>query len=303
VVDAREERAREVASRLGCKPYTRIEDLLARRDVEAVSIATPDPLHREHAVLAAEAGKHILLEKPLAPTVAEGRAIVDAARKAGVLLMVDYILRFDPRYLAVKAAVDRGELGRLEVLWARRSIRRRFAANYVPWTHPLLGTATHDVDMMLWLTGSRVVRVYGESISRVWERYGAEDSVLALLRFEDGAIASYETTWILPDGALSGVESRLHIIGDKGAAYIELPYQGVLLYGETGTESPDTHYWPLLQGEVMGDLREALAHFIECVAKGQEPRVTGEDGLRSLEVVEAIRQSTRENRPIEVSTP
>ena len=184
VCDVRETAASDLADRTGARAYSDFRQLLRRDDLDAVSVCTPDALHREPCELAARAGRHVLVEKPIATTVADAEAIVEAAARARVTLLVGHCLRFDPRYDQARQAVGRGELGILQTVYTRR-------ANTVAAQDRLGGRCSlplflgvHDYDVMRWLTGSEVERGTAESKGGLLRELGfpVEDASCALLR-------------------------------------------------------------------------------------------------------------------------
>ena len=216
VCDAREDVARRVAVETGAAACTDFRALLARDDLDAVSVCTPDGDHRGPCEAAARAGKHVLVEKPIATTVADGEAMIEATVKAGVVLLVGHCLRFDPRYHAARGAVAAGELGALQTIYTRRS-------NTVAAQDRLQGRCSlprflgvHDYDVMRWLTGSEVERVTAESKWGLLRSrgYDVEDANCALLRFASGVLGIAELNWILPRGFPASGDHRADLVGD-----------------------------------------------------------------------------------------
>ncbi|HEY7294964.1 MAG TPA: Gfo/Idh/MocA family oxidoreductase, partial [Dehalococcoidia bacterium] len=152
--------------------------------IEAVVVATPEWLHLDPALAVIEAGKHLFLEKPMATSVAEARRIHAAAEAAGITLLVCHQLRFDPRYALAKEAVERGEIGELLHIYARRNTTTLAAARvqgHIPltcWISP------HELDLLPWIAGSRVVSVAARTHGDAPE---PEGYFLATLRFASGA--------------------------------------------------------------------------------------------------------------------
>ena len=169
VCDLNESRAREIADRYGVPHvYTDYNKLLARPDIAAVSIATPDFAHREIAVAAAKAGKHILVEKPIATTVEDAEAILRAVDEAGVKLMVDFHNRVNPAFVTTRQAVLNGDLGELKYIYARLSNTTFVPTQMLPWasrSSALWFLASHTLDMSCWLLGDKPTRVYAVSRS------------------------------------------------------------------------------------------------------------------------------------------
>ncbi|MFQ5809711.1 MAG: Gfo/Idh/MocA family protein, partial [Armatimonadota bacterium] len=176
ICDVNEELLKQRAEEYGIERCTTdYKELLADDDIMAVSVVTPDFAHREIAVAAAEAGKHLLIEKPLATTVEDCEAIIEAVDKAGVMMMVDYHNRFNPPFTQAKAAIEAGELGELQMMSIRLSDTIYVPTGMLSWG----GTSTvawflasHCVDLIRWLSGEEATRVYSVSRSRVLASQG-----------------------------------------------------------------------------------------------------------------------------------
>jgi len=154
-----ESRLAELSKKYGVKDtYTDYRDVLARDDIDAVSIVTMWDQHTDPTVAALAAGKHVFLEKPMASTVEDCRKIVAAAAKAKGILQVGHICRFNPRYAAAKREIDAGKIGRIVALTSRRNIPAAWTPEILNKIGPIIGDAIHDTDLMLWFTGARVVR-------------------------------------------------------------------------------------------------------------------------------------------------
>jgi predicted dehydrogenase len=292
IADTNQARAKEVADRYGAASwYGSVYDLLKGEDVDAVSIATPEQQHMEPAVAAAEAGKHVLVEKPLAHNIDDANAIVDAAKRYGVKLMVGYLLRFDPRYAEGKRRIDSGAIGEAASLWAMRASRAGWRTS--SWSHPIFYNAIHDLDLINWYVGDDVYRVYAESLSKLLRDKAVPDSIFALMKFKGGAIASLEVNWCRPASWQYQVESHLHVSGTKGVLYVDIYDQGLNIFSEDGHICPDTVHWPVVNNRVVGNLREEINHFLECIIFDREPLVTGLDGIKSLRVALAIIDSLK----------
>ena len=256
VADVRAEAAAQAGRDWGAAGvYTDARALLARDDVEIVVIATPEFLHREQVEAAAAAGKHILCEKPMAPTVADADAILAAARAAGVKFMVGHSRRFTPRYQAVRAAIDRGAVGRVRLV---RENERRPRAMYrglslatgtwAPdgaraWTTSArysLGAAMlnaiHEVDLLRWYVGDDVTSVYAESRTTDPDTE-VPDFISLHMRFAGGALAASEVVTNLPHDY--PLYHHLEVFGTEGVIRAADPE--MVTYRETtaqGTRAP-----------------------------------------------------------------
>ncbi|MDR7480783.1 MAG: Gfo/Idh/MocA family oxidoreductase [Armatimonadota bacterium] len=298
VMDVREARAREVGEALGVRWYDDWEALLAEEDLDIVSVATPEQARFAPAVAAARAGRHVLLEKPLAPTLDEAQRLVREVEATGVMAMVNFVLRSDPRYVRAKLAMSDGTVGEPCTMFARRRGTRLGAEFYGPWTDLLISTAIHDIDIMIWLNEAPVERVFAEAVvkrSAEWER---EDAVAGLLRFANGCVGLLETSWVLPPTVPAPLDAALHVVGTAGGIFIEGANQGMAVVTRERYSHPDLTHWPIGRTGVEGDLRASLDHFITCVRTGQPPVADLRSALYAQEVVAAMKASLRTGRPV-----
>jgi predicted dehydrogenase len=276
----------------GAQFYSDYRELLERKDIDAVSICVSDRGHCEPAVLAAQAGKNIFLEKPIAIDLAEARQIVAEAAQARVKLMIGFLLRFDPRYAGAKDLLDRGQLGELVHIHARRnSPKSEGPARYQGSTPLVFHVTIHDLDLVLWYVQKKVKTVYAQSVSKALKAGGMDDSMFAILRFEDDTLVNLESSWALPEGSATKLDAYMEILGTRGMARVDCGYSGLWYSDPSHTDFPDTAHWPTVGGQVKGDLKEELSAFAACVLRDTPPPVTGEDGLRSLELAWAIQES------------
>ncbi|MGI6208320.1 MAG: Gfo/Idh/MocA family protein [Anaerolineae bacterium] len=300
-VEADPARQKQVQEQFGVPSYRSVDELLAEAEFDAASICLPDPGHVEPAVALARAGKHLLVEKPLATTVEGCNTIIQAAKDAGVKLMVGFTLRFDPRYFLVQEAVAKGEVGDMVYLYARRN-------NLVSGARRLAGRVTlpfflqvHDIDAMRWIGGSEVRRVYAVGARKVLTDLGVDDAVVSTLQFEDGSIGCVESNWILPDSLPSRFDFRLEVIGTQGKAEIELQEQGASVHDGKQLRVLDPTFRPTLYSQQPIILREELQHFVKCVLEDRQPVVGGEDGKAATAVALAIEESIRTGQPVDVN--
>ena len=293
----------------GARLYADYRALLADPSVTAVSIVLPDFLHRAAAVAAAEAGKHILLEKPLATAEADALAILAAARANNVTLMVDFHNRWSPPFHALKVACDSGELGALQTisyrlndtLYVPTQMLRWSAQSSVAWF-----LASHCLDTLLWLTGARagndaVERVYSVARSQVLHTLGIDtpDFYQTILEFRSGLVVHLENAWILPEGAPSIFELKCEVIGAGGAYYIDGSLHGAQKI-TARTIYPDALVAPIVHGKPVGFATESIRHFAHAIIDGAPPIVDGLDGLAATRLVLAMEESTRRAAPVAV---
>ena len=278
--------------------------LLARDDIAAVSVATPDHLHREVAMAACEAGKHVLVEKPMATTVEDCQTMIAAADANGVLLMVDFHNRFNPACVKAKDAVLAGRIGAprmasvtlSDTWWVPTEMWGWAARTTVAW---FLGA--HSIDLMRWLFDDEVVKVYAVSRKDVLAGMGVDtpDFFHTLLEFSRGGVASVENSWILSDTHPTIFDFKFEVQGDQGTVRGDLStHRMVQLFDRDGMEYPDMAVIVDVHGKTGGFGVEAIRHFADCVVSGADPLMTADDGLRNTQVLCALHQSAASGRPV-----
>ena len=271
-------------------------ELIADASIQAVSIATAEFEHRVLAIDALAAGKHVLVEKPIATTLADADAIVAAAQSARGILMPGHILRFDPKYAQLREAAIVGRLGRIVSLHARRNRPKSLITGYER-VHPALITAIHDIDIMLWIKGIPVQSVY--AIDRIAGRDEGAHGLWGMLEFTDGTVGSIETSWLMPASTGITTDDAFHVTGLDGAARIQMDSPALRLWTTNHSDAPDVSYEPLLHGTVSGALRDELSHFVHCATTGTASSViTPEDGVNALVVVLALIESAQRREPV-----
>jgi predicted dehydrogenase len=276
-----------------------LEELCSLPDIQAVDVLTPEHLHLEPVLEALAAGKHVLVEKPMATDAADGQTMIDAAKAAGKSLMVGHIVRFETKYAMMKDALSAGKLGTIVSMHARRNRPKALLERY-DRVHPCLETGIHDIDLLLWYAGRPVRRVRGYERSALGRR--VPDTFWGILEFEGGAIGVVETMWLLP--AVSGVvlDDQLQVVGDQGIGTLNL-LPGPLTFWREGAlpEIADVSYDPVVGGASRGALREELEYFCSCVHDGREPEVsTPREARRAVRVAQALIQSAALERDVKI---
>jgi predicted dehydrogenase len=298
VADIDSRKAERLGEEYGCLAYSDYRELLRRDDIDAVVICVPDEHHVDISVQCAHAGKHILLEKPLAITPMDAQQILDATEEAGVRLMVAHILRFDPRYVQLHDALARGDLGEPIHLRMRRQNPAASARRHKGDLPILRYLGVHDADLIRWYAQSEVRQVFAQKVSKFHADIGIEDAVCALLTFESAAIGSIELSWALPDNFPTGIYASAEVIGTRGVGYVNILDQGLCICSEDGVSCPDTLHWPVVNGEIVGDLRDEIDHFVKHTLDDTPYAITTEDAIAAVEIIHACTESIRTNRPI-----
>lgn len=273
--------------------------LAAHPEIEAVIVSASEWAHIEPVLASLDGGKHVLVEKPMAISVADATRMVEHAATAGVHLMVCHSLRFDPRFAALRQAVAQGAVGEVLHLYARRNAPQ-IAVERVMGRFPLaFWLAPHDIDMMLWTTGSPVHKVMAFSRSGGRER---QDFIIAVLTFANGVIGVLESSWGTPAVSGQPLTEQFTVRGTAGMVELLSNQTGVGVYrAGAAPEYPDIGYTPVIHDQQEGMFHRLLHHFVGVVRGQQQPVVTGRDGLAAIRVAEAIDRSLREGREIVLS--
>jgi UDP-N-acetylglucosamine 3-dehydrogenase len=279
--------------------FENFQELCALQEIDAVSIVSPESEHLMPVEAAAAAGKHILLEKPIAYSVSDAERMISAARQAGVILMPGHLLRFETRYALIKEALDRHELGSVVSIQARRN---RTKGNFKKYAraHPIFTVAVLDIDLLLWYTQSTVRRVRG--YQRNIQSGPVPDVVWGIIEFTNGVLGVIETTWLTPDAVGVFSNDALQLISDKGIARLDLVDGGLSFWMENGLSVPDTIGAPRIRGHIEGSLAAELSYFLACVTNGAKPDVvTAEEALQGIRIAVALVQSAEKDQDIILS--
>ncbi len=312
VCDLNKERAQAVAAQYGIPHvYTDYEEMLRNPEVEAVSVATPDFAHSAPALAVVRAGKHLLIEKPMATTIEECLAIINAAKKAGVTLMVDFHNRWSPPFYASYEALQKDEIGDLRMATFRLSDAMSVPL-YFPWSSKssaLWFLGPHSIDTMRWLFQDEVREVYAVSRKGVLSSKGTDtpDFYMVILHFEKGGVAYLEHSWIMAPDSPSIFDLKCQLQGSSGTIYIDTSTNRMMeMYsdkpydGYHRSHMPDMTLSPVIHQRVVGFGTESIRHFIDSVSRGAQPIVSGVDGLRVTEVILAAEQSAATDLPVKV---
>ncbi len=290
----------EVAKELGCQVEEVLEYFVAREDIDAVIVASPNYLHKEHVMAALRHKKHIFCEKPIALDLTQIDDALTAVEAAGVTLQVGFNRRFDPGFAAVRQAVIAGKVGQPEMVRITSRDPEPPPIGYVRVSGGIfLDMTIHDFDMARYLTGSDVEEVYAKGAILVDPQIGEAgdfDTAVITLKFADGSIGVIDNS----RKAAYGYDQRVEVFGSKGsaAAFNEKP-TNVEVSTEDGVCTDKPLYFFLER--YMGSFAQELQDFVTAVLEDKEPPVTGKDGLEALYIAIAATQSAKTGRPVQVS--
>jgi len=292
VADASIEAAVAGAELVGTRPYASYEELVAAEDIEVVDICLPTPFHRDLALRAADEGRHVILEKPIARTMGDAQEILEAFSGDGPRLFVGHVARFFPEYAGIKEKIDAGELGMVGVVRTSRRSPILLGWNdwYADWRASggvLVDLLIHDFDFLRWALG-KVRRVYARGV--LGREYNRLDYALITLRFESGAIAHVEGHWGYPGPFNYSIE----VAGSSALLTVDSTEPTSLeLVGEppVSGEVPD-----LASGK--SPYEKQLEHFIQCIEFGEEPVGRAQDACEALRISLAATESVLTGEPV-----
>ncbi len=297
VCDLDESLAEATAQRIGVPHWTtEWTELMADPELDAVCVVTPEAAHLAPVKAALAAGKHVLVEKPIASTRDEAEEMVAIAAEASSFIMPGHVMRFDPRYSLLHKRIRDGEFGRVASVKAQRHIRQNLTRARGAH-HPAYRFAIHDIDVALWLTGSPIRQVTG--YQQAVQYPDTVDYTLAILEHENGALTTIEASSLMPIENLLAIYD-LTVIGEKEIYSLPL-FGGLpdLLSLDEGHTTPDILLYPAEAGLVSGCLGAEICYFANCVAKNVSPSyVTMQEALEGLQVAWAIVESCNEGKPI-----
>jgi myo-inositol 2-dehydrogenase/D-chiro-inositol 1-dehydrogenase len=297
------------AKRFGItRAFTDYREMLKEKDIEMVSIAAPNSLHAQMTKDCAAAGKHIVCEKPLAVTIAEGEEMIAAAKKHSVLLMYGEELLFTPKYLKAKEMADAGAFGKIHLI---KQSEKHFGP-HSEWFWDInrsgggafMDLGCHGIAFCYWFLGrSPIKSIYCQMGTYVHgDKTQAEDESLCILEFENGAVGVIENSWARP----GGMDDRIEVFGAEGVTYANLHMGNALPtysekgYGYAAEKVTTTTGWtyPVFEELWNYGTPQELTHFARCVRGKETPQVTGEDGLVILKALYAGYASAGEGRKI-----
>jgi UDP-N-acetylglucosamine 3-dehydrogenase len=281
VADVNQSVAEEIGERYNVDFYTNPDKVFKRSDVEAVSVCTPTVTHADIALTAIEAGKHVLVEKPMTDTIDEAESLIRGAEAQGVYLAVGFVERFNPAVNETIKKISEGEIGEVILAHARRVSRRPLRIGDVGVIKDL---AIHDIDIVNQLFRSEVEEVFATA-GNIAHQF--EDYANIIVRFEGNRNAFLETNWLTPRKV-----RRLIVTGTNGLINVEYIPQEITVENNQGI------YQPFI--ETKEPLRLELEGFVGSILGDRQPQPTGLDGLKALRICEAALQSAKTGRVVSI---
>lgn len=293
-------RAEQVSRIYKAHPYADYREMLEKEDLDVVSVAVPTVLHCQVALDVIASGRHVFVEKPLAASLEEGEAIIQAAERAGVKLGVGHIERFNPAVLALRERLDAGDLGRVFQIHARRVGPYPARVEDVGVVFDL---ATHELDVMEFLVGSHVVSLYAETQRAIHPTH--EDLLSGVLKFQNGAVGVLDINWLTPTKI-----RQLSLIGERGMFLVNYLTQELFFY-ENDFANNHWERLAVIMGVAEGKmvrlgirrkepLRAELESFVQAVVHEREPLVGGREGLRAVLLAQKMVESGLKRQVVRV---
>jgi myo-inositol 2-dehydrogenase/D-chiro-inositol 1-dehydrogenase len=290
--------AQMLADKYGiARVFTDYKKMLAEKDIEMVTIAAPNYLHAQMTVDIANAGKHVVCEKPLCMTLEEADLMIETCRSKGVLLMYAEELFFTPKYVKAKEMADQGAFGKVYLV---KQAEKHFGP-HAPWFWDVeksgggvfMDMGCHGIAFCYWFLGRPEIKtVYCQMATHVHgDKTIGEDNSICIIEFANGAVGLIEDSW----ARRGGMEDRIEVYGEGGVTYADLhmgnalPTYSEYGYGYAVEKAPTTKGWtyPVFEELWNYGFPQEMCHFARCVRGKEEPQATGEDGRLVQEVLYA----------------
>ncbi len=308
VTSASAEKARSAAERWGVEWTATVDELLAREDIDAIAVTTPSGFHAEVALAALRHGKHVIVEKPLALSVADADALIAEGRRADRLISAVSQRRFEPAVSAARAAIQSGALGPISLIIAE-SLNYRPQSYYdsAAWRGTraldggvLMNQAIHEIDLVCWFGGP--VASVAAHIATVGHEMEAEDTATVSLRFAGGGLGEIVATTCATPGfdqeiRVYGAAGHIRIVGEEPVAWVVPGVPAPAPEALVPDVDPSTLAAATWGTDSIGHMRQ-YADFIDAIRTGRQPSVSGEDARRAVAVVNAAYESDRTGRAV-----
>lgn len=265
--------------------------------VDAVVVATPEAMHLDPVVASLDAGKHVLVEKPLTTDAAEAHQIADAAQRAGTVVIPGYNLRYDSRHREIKEWIEAGRAGTLTSLALRRNRSSALFSTYQR-VHPGFESTSHDIDLALWFTGSRIRTVFAKQRQRPGD--ANPFGLWALLELEDGTVVTTEAVWSVPPAVPVPKADLVEVVGERGTAHVDVAGERTVLWDDRGIT--ELHR-PLLTTpeRPFVSIDAEIADFVACAAANRPSKWASlADAVHAVDVVTAMIRSAQSGAPVAV---
>jgi UDP-N-acetylglucosamine 3-dehydrogenase len=282
VCDVNAERAKTMANQYGVKAYSNSTQMLKDKNIEAVNVCTWSTHLAKEALKALNAGKHVLVEKPMATNTQQAEKLVKTAEENGLHLTVGFLMRFIPGLQRIRQSVESKKIGELVCATAKRVSQWPERIGDVG---VVKDTAIHDIDVMRFISNEDPISVYAKMGSMRIKKF--EDYAHIMLTYKDGKSAFIESNWLTPYKTRA-----LTVTGSDAIMRLDYITQDLWIEQQTESVQPRIPFQEPLKLE--------LQHFADCIMEKKKPLITGDDGVRALEIAQAAMQSSAKNRAIQL---
>ncbi len=288
------ERLQAAKDKFSGEAYEDYSRMLEGKRFDIVIVALPDHLHKDAVIEAASSGCNLLIEKPLATSYEDAKAMVKAIKEAGVRALVGYENRWSPIFITAKEAVAAGELKDIQLIQARLNDSIFVPTKMLSWA---AGSTVgwflfpHTVDLALWLSGQKAVSVHAVGQKKVLTGMGIDtfDSITATVEFAGGMVGTFSSSWIYPESIPLIYDMRFEVLGSGGALEVDLRDQNI--HKMTSRYSHPPTLGRDIYGKPVGFAAEMLNSFIDNVKDGTEPLVDLQDALNGVNIVDTIHRA------------
>lgn len=307
ICDLNKERAQKIANEFSIpNVYDDYEEMLKECECDFVSIATPDHVHAKATIAAANAGKHILVEKPFATTREDALAMRAAIQKNGVRAMCDLHNRSSQPFAIAKQTIDEGSVGKVYSMYIRLNDNKSVATDMLSWSKDssiLWFLGSHSLDILCYLCGSRPKTVYSLSRKGILEGLGVDtvDMYQTMIEFENGCIAQMENGWIIPNGNTALIDLKCNIMCEKGMFNINGSNSDMLqVMTEEKTTTPNCIARPIINGKVEGFAPSNIRSFTDGLYYGTPFNISIDEAVDTSIALLAIMESAKTKQVVEV---
>lgn len=284
ICDVNPERAKAIADQFGVKAYTNSAMLLKDKEIDAISVCTWSTVLANEALKGLRAGKHVLVEKPMATNSKQAKRLCETAKENGVVLTVGFLMRFIPGLQVIREAVEKKKIGELVCANAKRVSQWPERIGDVG---VVKDTAIHDIDVMRFISRQDPITVYAKMGSMRNRKF--EDYAHIMLTYQNGESAFIESNWLTPYKTRT-----LTVTGSDAIMRLDYITQEIWIEQQKETVQPRYPFQEPLKCE--------LQHFSECITEKKKPLISGEDGVKALEIAEAAIKSSAKNRAVNLKS-
>jgi predicted dehydrogenase len=304
VSDKKTERLEFAKKNYKCKTFENYKEMYKTAGLNAVIITLPDFMHKDPVIKAAEAGLHILVEKPFATSVADAKDMIEAVKKAGVKCTVEFFNRWSPPFTEAKKSVERGDLGEIVAVSAELNDAIIAPTEMLKWlakSSPAWFLMSHMADIASWITGKRPATVHAQGVKKILVKRGIDtyDLIEALVEYPDGTLGRFTNCWVLPNGMPIVYEIKMRLVGSKAAIDINTSDQEIHLITQERLNHPITD-WGNILGRHVGHPYTMLSAFIDNIIENTEPEVTLKDALENIIFLESVHKSLETGKKINI---